>query len=215
MTPLDEDVGDLLRHLDHPVPTLRATDVMRRVTTRRWEVMGRAAAVLLVIGLGGVAWAAPGSPLPRLVASVSAWITRTSAAPVTPVAPPIQPVAAPTPTAFSGVAVAPGRRLIILFRATQVSGTARVSVEDVPDVSVRTLVGGAAFTSTNDELIVDNRGSVAPFEIVIPRAAAQVEIRVEGRRVFFKDGARVSAPGATQTGTTYEIALLRLGANRP
>ena len=99
MTPLDEDVGDLLRHLDHPLPALRATDVMRRVSTRRWEVMGRAAAVLLEIGLGGVAWAAPGSPLPRLVASVSTWITRTIVAPVTPVAPPIQSVAAPTPMA--------------------------------------------------------------------------------------------------------------------
>lgn len=214
MTLHDDDVGDLLRHLDHPLPPLRATDVMKRVSSRRWATVGRAAAVMLVVGLGGVAWAAPGSPVPRLMTRLTSWISRVSRDPMAPTVSPTPVAATPAHKASFGVAVAPGRRLLIGFGTTQRDGGARVTLEDVAEVSVRALAGGAAFTSTDDELRIDNRGSTAAFEIVIPHAAAHVEIRVAGRRVFLKEGDRIVAPHAVLTGTVYQIPLTAPGAGR-
>lgn len=211
MTLLDEDIGDLLRHLDHPLPPLRATDVMRRVASRRWIVAARAATVLLALGLGGVGFAAPSSPLSTFVVKVTSWMRGTLAAPATraPAAPDpsVQVMTAPDPKALSGVAVSAGRKMIIEFRATQERGTARVSLDDVPDVSVRTLAGGGAFTSTDGALHIDNQGSIASFAIVIPRAAPHVEIRVGGRRIFLTTAGRVSLPITAQSDSIYDLAL--------
>ena len=214
---LDEEVGALLRHLDHPLPSVQATELMKRAGRRPWTWMGKAAAMLLIVGAGGIAWAAPGSVLPSLVAKATTWIVGARTAQVRPV-----PVAAPAPApapvpspAFSGVAVSPGAHLIIAFSSTQTEGAARVSLADASDVSVRTAVGAAAFTSTDDRLIIDNAKSRATFEIVIPRNAARVEILVEGRRVFEKVGLRVTARNAQQSRDLYVLPLARSGANRP
>ena len=212
---LDEEVGTLLRQLDHPLPSVQATDLMKRPERRQWTWMGKAASVLLIVGLGGIAWAAPGSVLPSLVAKATAWIVGARTPPVRPVAA-AAPVPAPVPApAFSGVAVSPGAHLIIAFSSAQAEGAARVSLADVSDVSVRTAAGAAAFTSTDDRLIIDNAKSRATFEIVIPRNAARVEILVEGRRVFEKVGLRVTARNAQQSRGLYVLPLSRSGANRP
>ncbi len=215
MTYLDEDVEDLLRHLDHPRPSVQASDVMRRADSRRWTALGRAAAVILVLGVGGVAWAAPGSPLPRFVSRVASWMKGAPAVPPARVVASPPAVPAPPRASFAGVAVAPGRRLLVSFRAAQVAGAAHISILDVPDVSVRTVVGGAAFTSSDGELLVDNRGSTASFDIVIPREAAFVEIQVEGRRVFRKDGGRVMPTTLVPQGTQYTVPLAHSAATPP
>jgi len=98
---------------------------------------------------------------------------------------------APDP-GVAGIAVAPGRALVILFTSPQVEGQAQVSLTDGTEVVVRAPSGTATFTADVDRLVIDNPGSRATFEIQIPRAAPWVEIRVQGVPIFLKEGSRVT-----------------------
>jgi hypothetical protein len=142
-----------------------------------------AAVVLLALGVAGVAYAAPGSPLRQWAHAVAVWLRGET----------------PQPEASgAGIAVAPGQNLIILFTSTQREGSARVSLTDRADVVVRAPVGAATFSLEADRLVIDNKHSRASFEIQIPRAARRVEIRVAGARRFLKDGPAVTAPLTVQ-----------------
>jgi hypothetical protein len=198
----EDEVGELLHHLDHRVAPVAAATLIARGRSRNWTWINRAAVVLLMVSVAGVAWAAPGSPLPALVGKAIQWIagSRKSVASRVPTAPPV-PV--------GGVAVAPGSRLSILFTSVEPGSAARVSLTDTQDVVVRAPVGAAAFTSNDDRLVIENTGSPATFEIEIPRTAARVEIRVDGKRVYLKDGPRVTATPSAQTGAEYLIPLVR------
>jgi len=56
-------------------------------------------------------------------------------------------------------------------------------------------VSGATFTSELDRLVVDNARSSADFDILVPRDARRVEVRVRGATVFLKDGESVTTSG--------------------
>jgi len=196
----DEESRELLRALDHPLPPLPAHTVVVRARSRRWGWMYRAAAVLFVLGVGGVAWAAPGSPLRALLREV---VAAMSAAPSQP-AP--TPAPADTPV-FAGIAVAPGASLLIHFASAQGDGAFEVALTDGAEVVVRGPVGAATFTSGDDGIVIDNSGSDATFEIEIPRGAARVEIRVDGTRVLLKSGAAITAATAVRNGASYVVSL--------
>ena len=182
----EDEVDALLRHVDHPAAPVTARTLIIRARSRDWIWMKRAAVMLLMVSVAGVAWAAPRSPLRALVGGVIQWIGggRNSSAPRAPTA---------ESPAVAGIAIAPGSRLLIVFGSVQAGSAANVSLTDGPDVVVRAPVGAAAFTSNDDRLVIENNGSPATFEIQIPRTAMRVEIRVDGKRVYLKDGARVSA----------------------
>jgi hypothetical protein len=48
--------------------------------------------------------------------------------------------------------------------------------------------------------VIDNSGSPATFEVEIPRGAARVEIAVAGKRIFLKEGPRLTAEGSGEAG---------------
>lgn len=197
------EVYSLLRVLDRPPPRIDANVVAARA--RRATVLGRwrwAASLFVAAGVATAAFAAPGSPL-------SGWVREAVGLfiPLDNPRPAIPDRSQRREPALSGVAVAPGRELLILFTTHQVSGDARVSLIDGDEVVVRTVNGATTFTTGPGRLLIDNRRSTAMFEIQIPRAAPRVEIRLNGARVFLKEGDRVTAGHPADARGVYVIRL--------
>lgn len=191
------EVYGLLRLVDHPPPPVDAESVAAdaRGHDRGW---GRwVAGILLAMAAAGVAYAASGS-LPGWIQAVREWTRESTPSEERPRAP-VAPMA--------GLAVPPGDGLTILFESPQPRSQVRISLGEGAEVRVRGPSGAATFDSEADRLRVFNRDSVATFEIEIPRDARRVEVRVAGRRIFLKDGARVVAEGP---GDHREVYLLPL-----
>ncbi|MGH7527215.1 MAG: anti-sigma factor family protein [Gemmatimonadales bacterium] len=190
----------LLRQVDHPprrvdVEAITAGSRQRAPGWGRW-----AAGILLVLG-AGAAYALPGSPLPRLVERVIKWVEPEKERPA-PVAPSGQ-----AEGAARGIAVAPGDRFTVRFSTAPADGLATVSLTDAGEVAVRALSGAASFTSEPAGISIDAEGASGRFEILIPREAPSVEIRIGGRRVFLKQGSRVFAEGGQDAEGRYLVPL--------
>ena len=78
---------------------------------------------------------------------------------------------------------------------------------DGGEVVVRAPIGAATFSSSVDRLVIDNQGAPATYEVQIPRAAPRVEIRVNGVRIFLKDGPRIIGPAMTDARGHYRLSL--------
>jgi hypothetical protein len=199
-------VHALLRLVDHAPPRVEAGTLAARAHSwgsgwGRW-----AAGILLLLGLAGVAYAAPGSPLRGWVrAAVERVMSRREQAPTA--LPPQNPDAA-----LAGIAVTPGRQLLILFTAHGAGARARVSLTDSAEVVVRAPVGAATFYSDADRLVIDNKSVPTTFEIQIPRAAPRVEIRVGPDRIFLKDGPRIVIQGSAEAEGPYVLSLAPPGS---
>jgi hypothetical protein len=190
-------VEALLRELDHPAPRVGAASIAAEARARDLAVWRRAAGFLLAAGLIGVAYAAPGSPVPTWVHAVIDWAGGARGR--------APHIVAPTPS-VGGIAVAPGANLVVVFETPQASGSARVIMTDGAEVVVRAVAGAATFTADAGRLVIDNRGSAATFEIEIPRAAPRVEIRVGETQIFLKQGAQVT-PGTVNTNRPFVLPL--------
>jgi hypothetical protein len=194
----------LLRSIDHPAPRIDAGAVASRARVRHVGWIRWAAGALLTLGLASAAYATPGSPVPGWVEAIARWVAGDSA----PEPDPGAGGGGDGEAAVAGVAVVPGREFVILFTSRQAEGEARVSITDGASVLVRTLTGAATFTSDADRLVIDNRGPAATFEIQIPRTAPLVEIRVDGKRMFLKEGARVTAERSADPQGLYILPLV-------
>lgn len=196
-----DEIDALLRRLDHPAARLEAGTVARRADARRSARLRRAAAVVLALGAAGGVWAAPGSPVPGWF---DAWRGRGTAA--TPA--PREGADDTAPDASSGgIAVAPGAALVIDFAMVR-AGQVRVSLTNGSEVTVRASTGMASYTSDPDlRILVESNGAQGSFEVGIPRGAARVEIRAAGRRVFLKEGARVTTDSPANEDGVYLVPL--------
>jgi hypothetical protein len=201
----EAEVFALLRAVDDPVPSADVAVIERRAGTLGTRRLSWAAGIVVALGIAGVAYAAPGSPLQRWMATLTGWLrpdpqrTQTSSS-------------GPLPSsALAGVAVAPGQRLVIVFTSTQTVGDVRVRLTDSAHVAVQAPSGSAMFTSDSDRLVIDNRAGLGTFEIEIPRSAPRVEIVVGGTRRFLKEGGRVAADGPADTAAVYVIPLRERG----
>jgi hypothetical protein len=193
----------LLGDLDQPAPRMEPGDIVRRARSGGHGWARRAAVVLASLGLAGVAYAMPGSPIPR-------WIRAIAAAPVHEVEP--RPGDRPDSLQSgepitSGIAVDPGARLVIVFPAPPAGARALVSLSDTADVVVRVLAGHASFSSSAEGLAVGTTDSAASFQVVIPRNAPSVEIRAGDISVFRKRGARITAASGAGSDGSYAIEL--------
>lgn len=182
-----------LRLLDHALPEVTVSDIARAgAGERRLRGIRWAATVALVAGLGGVAYAAPGSPLRSWMAGL---VQQLDGEPRKPA--PARPAPQGVGTAeFAGIAVPAGERLVVSFARTQARGVAVVTiVPRASEVTLRAPSGAATFVAGPDSLTVENRDSAADFAIEIPAGAPLVEIRVAGEPIFRKEGSRVTARG--------------------
>ncbi|HJR33964.1 MAG TPA: hypothetical protein VJ817_03395 [Gemmatimonadales bacterium] len=183
----EREIGALLRALDHPMPPVSAESVLALAGSRRGAGPLRwAAAILLIAGVAGAAYAIPGSPVRSWVREVLAGRPATVSAP---------PAPRPDDPGVAGIAVRPGRRLVILFRETQQAASAAIVFEDrrEGDVLVAGPSGAATFRLEGERLTVDNSPTDSPrFEVRIPRDAPHVEIHAGPRLVFLKQGSAVT-----------------------
>lgn len=192
-----------LQTLDHDPPAVTAAVLARRAAAPRAGWRWRwAAGVALAVGFAGVAWAAPGSPLPGLVRRLTEWASGGS-----PVAP--APTATPDPDRRgddAGISVRPGAELVIEFGSTPAGGTIDVELTAEAEVVVRGPAGAATFTSEEERLVVQRSGSPAAFEVQVPHDAPRVEIRAGATRLFLKAGERITAP-VLQVDGRYSLSL--------
>jgi len=180
-------IFSLLSAIDQP-SSMVDIEAVRRLARRpvtSWSRVRWAASIVAAVGFAGIAFALPASPLRQ-------WIDRLRA--------PARLEPAPRPAELprsdeniGGVSIAPGSdgSTLVIFTASQERGEARVVLADVDDISVRSQSGAARFAVAPGRLTIDNGGVSADYEIIIPRAAPRVEIRIAGERVWLKDGVQV------------------------
>jgi hypothetical protein len=219
MSPEDDamvDVEALLRTLDHPVPPVTAEALALRARTaaaarqRVRPLVRWAAAIALAAGATGVAYALPGSPMPRWVAALAARLDPRSEARPPEAARPAAPA-----RASAGIAVEPGRGLVIVFSPGTAGALGRVTLSDGAEVVVRSRAGAATFTSDAGRLAIAGTGAPDTFAIEIPRLARRVEIRMGGAQVFLKEGERIDTRAARLAKGAYEIPLTRPPSQDP
>jgi hypothetical protein len=187
----DAIVSDLLRHIDRAPPRVSAQSIMSPPSRSRSGWGARAAGILALLGVAAAAYALPGSPVRK-------WLVGERAASANPVA--------AAPEVVSGIAVEPGRNLVIAFARTQAAGEVHVVLSDSAVVAVSSRSEAAAFSSEEGRLAVDNHDPAATFDVMIPRAAARVEIRVGNRSLFLKEGTRITANAPAPDGS-YHLSL--------
>jgi hypothetical protein len=191
-------LAGVLRAVDHAAPAVSAESLARRAS-RGAVVWGRRAAmVALGLAVAGGAWALPGSPLRRWVAAAGRWLAA-------PPAPPDSLQASSAPAA--GIAVAPGARLTIVIAPPPRAATVTVVLSDSADVVARAGAGTASFLTDAGRLRITVADPAAHLEIALPRAAAWVEILVEGRRLLLKDGSRVVTDATPDATGRYVLPL--------
>lgn len=184
----DNEFAQLLTLLDHPVPRVDATQIMTRVRKSRTKKSAMLAAAALLFAATIATAAVPGTALHDLVRTL---FEEESTAVVNPHrGSRVQrepPAAAPR-----GIAFAPRDHATIVFRAEQSSGELYVRVDSSSSVKITaTGDGDARYELTPDGAEVENAGSTASYEIVIPAALAHATVRVNGRVMSSKEGAEL------------------------
>ena len=198
-------VRALMENLDHTPPLVDVRTVKRR--TQPAFALGRwAAGVLLLLAIGGVAYAAPGLPFRAVVERL---ITRVGGRD-TPRDGQARPEIALPPSSrdvVQGLAVLPGDRFRIVFSSPEPGAIATLSLTDGPQVAIRAVGGRATFTSDVDRVTIGDVTGGSRFEIDVPRGAPRVEIWIAGRRVFSKSASGVVTEGQPDAGGAYRLPL--------
>jgi ferric-dicitrate binding protein FerR (iron transport regulator) len=204
----DLELERLLRTVDSVPPRVDPEQLAQRARARkrtpRWTRW--AAGVALIIGLGGVAYAIPGSPVRPWVDRLLAVIGGGGPEPERPA--PLPPVA-PGDAAGSGIAVDPGPDLIIVFVGPKAGARARILLSEGTQVRVQAPAGRASYTHGLDRLGVELLADSVEVEIHIPRSAPRVAVRVGDREVFRKQGSRIVTP-VPLAGQAYSIPLSQI-----
>jgi hypothetical protein len=178
MQPDDERIYKVLERLDHEAPRLMADDVIRaaRLRPQPW----RRAAIILVAttGLAAATFAMPGSP-------VRAWLS----APAGTEAP---APALSSPEDPAGIIIPADDRVRIEFTGLVTPRAVRFELTGGNEISLRSTSRDVGFTSGEGHVTVEGRDAAASFIVHIPRDAAFVEIRINGRRVLVKNGSQIT-----------------------
>ncbi|HEY3156681.1 MAG TPA: hypothetical protein VGK76_08675 [Candidatus Eisenbacteria bacterium] len=167
--------------------------------------MRRVAAILIVVGIAGAAYAVPGSPVRKWVHAIAQKMGgRPGRTP--------GPAPGESPAIGSGISVLPEEKLLILFKSAQGDGQVFVSLTDGPEVQIHAPTGAASFTSSTDQLLIDVQDPSATFEVQIPRSAPWVEIQTGTGRVFLKEGQRVTTSRSKDAVGGYLFRLAPSGS---
>jgi hypothetical protein len=210
----EDEVHALLRAVDDPVPPRISAEAVAaraqqagaaagaRVGDLSW--LRRAAAILVVVGIAGAAYAVPGSPVRKWVHAI---VEKMGGRP----GPTPGPAPGESPAIGAGISVLPEQKLLILFKSAEGDGQVFVSLTDEPEVQVHAPTGAAGFTSSADQLLIDVQDPSATFEVEIPRSAPWVEIQTGKGRVFLKEGERVTTKGSKDAVGGYLFRLAPSG----
>jgi hypothetical protein len=207
----EAELSRMLAWIDHPVASLRASEIIGRERARsgRRSVLLAAAALILVASVA--------------TATVPGWVVQGylnrffDGRPSAP-APPQAESAAAADAASRGIAFAAEAQVDVDFRAEQSSGALQIRWADVPSVMLSQTgsSGDAHYSLTPGGVIVSNGGSTASYTLVIPRAVTRARVRIAGRVVFAKEADSVSCTGIrVDTGScVIEVAAEHAGASK-
>jgi len=194
----EEWIAERLAAVDHQAPAADPQWILRRARRPAHRVWQRVAAAVVILAAAGVAYSAPGSPLPEWVARVAQWFDSPAEEARTPETTAERESAAP-PAAGGGIAVMPGERFTIRFVRPQDRGIATVRLRPGAEVTARVYGGEATFTAGGGLLRIENKGTAGNYVIEIPEEAPWVSIEVGDGELFRKEGAQiVTAVPATQ-----------------
>lgn len=188
-------VFELLSKLDHPARAVALREVQR--ASRPHRLSKYAAGIVLTLGLGGLAYALPASPLRTWLASLFDADRERGAVQVQRNAPTADQ---------AGIAVVPGADFTIAFATHQSSGAVLLTLTDDPQVVVRTTDARVRFASSTDRLLIANEGSVADFHVLIPRALRAFTMRAGAQVIFTRRGDRLP-PIQPDSSGRYRIPL--------
>jgi anti-sigma factor RsiW len=180
-----EDIARLLEQLDQPAPPVTADQVIARAA--RPPRLRRA---LLAAGIATLALttAVAAGIVPRR------WLVRAIAAVVGPRAAPTPAPAMSVPPGENGIAVVPGVSLRVSFDARQRAGEIRVALAADTEVAVRAVDDTVSYEVGPDAVVVRNApGTVASYEVRVPRSIDRLWIEVDGHVVFDKNRAAITA----------------------
>ena len=192
-------LAERLAAVDHAAPRVTLGGIRARAARpiRPWARI--AAGLALVLAAAGVAYAAPGSPLPRILSRLVRIVSTGSE---TPAPTPRQSDAAP-----SGISVLPGERLTVVVNP-KAGDTAVVSLTPDAEVMLRVTGGEAAFSAEAERLLVNREeGRPARIELLVPKTARSVALMVGGRRLWLKTGARIQSPVKPDSAGKYLFHL--------
>jgi hypothetical protein len=194
-------VLDRIRRLDHGQPRVSLEDVVA-ANARRAPAWGRlAAGIFLALVAAGVAYAAPGSPLPRVIDRLIQLMSPARDAAVDTTG------SRPAAESHAGIAVEPGERLTIELAPGQALDTVVVSLSNGAEVVVRARGGTTTFTSDPDRLAVKHAGEPGTLEIQVPRASPLVELRMGSYRLWLKQGSRITSEVPPDSEGRYRLPL--------
>lgn len=157
----------------------QARGVARR-GIRRW-----AAGVIAAAGLAGVAYAVPSSPLRALIARM-----QREAPPAVAIGDSSSHVGVSAASELTTVSVASGNSVVVAIAQAQPGMTLRIELADVVEVSVSG-PAAARYSVGPARVLVESAGEGGEYHVVVPRRAPRVEVTLEGRRVWLKEGERV------------------------
>lgn len=185
-----DELDDLLSPLDHPVPHVDVEALVRSARRTGHGTRRAAAIVVAAFALGaGVAFALPGSP-------VRAWISRLREGGVD----------ATVPADRAGIAVAPGRDLVVQFEGAPPGAYARVAITEGPMVEVRGPAGSTRFVSEPTRLVVEV-GTPDTIDVALPRDARFVRLEVGDRTLLSMAGSTVTAAGPRDAEGRYVLPI--------
>ena len=196
------EIRSLLTQADHEPPKVDALQVAARARVRQHGWQKWAAGILFVIGSAGILYAAPGSPLRGWLNAAARWIGHEEVK-----APSGDSASVPAPASVAGIAVVQGESLVILFEESQPEGRARITLSSGTEVVVRAPAGSATFTSQASRLVIGNHGAASTYDIEIPLNAPRVELLVDGRRIFLKQGRDITITDSSGGTGPYVLPL--------
>jgi hypothetical protein len=191
------EIADLVGQLDHAPPPVTVDMVVTRALHfgARRGLLAAGLATLL-IGSAAVVFA---TAIPRQ------WLARVFHP--HPASRAQEPSRASTTSTRSGVALVPGRTLILAFRAEQSSGSVRISFVSDSLVTVLALGDTVNYSVGTDAVTIGNDGrTTANYEIRVPQTLAHIRVRVGGRVIFTKNDSVVVSP-VPRDGATGEYVI--------
>lgn len=228
-----ERVETLLPHLDHDLPHVDPNSVLARlhewlpgaaivrdVPARGgrfafvWETPWRrwAAAALVLVSFGGVAYAIPGSPLRDWVQSAREWLAgddRARSRPSEDVGIDDSELSESgvAATDHAGVSALPGEAFVIRFESITLGSQVLVTLTDDPEILVQAPAGAAGFTTGDGRITVEVQKPGTTIEVFLPRHAPRIELRVAERIVFEQSGTRVTTDSSADATGRYLLPL--------
>lgn len=179
----DAETEDLLRLLDHPVPS-RPMPVPRHARPR-WARPAIAASLALLLA-GAAAAAVPGTALHR-------WVAARLAPSPKPQPVPTAPPPRPTEAQAGGVELPGSAALTVTFAMAEPAGRLTVTASPRAGAALHAFGGDVGYQVGKGRIAVNNRQPAGRYTLEVPADLARLTVVVAGRTVF--DGGREKLAG--------------------